>query len=44
MTSGHGRLRKDDESFVDISGNTGGGFVRVVLDDWEPPDLSEFEA
>ena len=43
MTSGHGRLRKDDESFVGIGGSTG-GFVRVVLDDWEPPDLSEFQA
>ena len=43
MANGHGRLRKDDESFVDIGGSTG-GFVRVVLDDWEPPDLSEFQA
>ena len=32
ISSGHGRLHKDDESFVDIGGN------------WEPPDLSEFEA
>ena len=40
--SGHGRLKKEDHSFVDIGGSTG-GFVRLVLDDWEPPDLAEFE-
>ena len=33
--SGHGRLKKEDHSFVDIGGSTG-GFVRTVLDDWEP--------
>jgi hypothetical protein len=42
MASGHGRLKKEDRSFVDIGGSTG-GFVRTVLDDWEPPDLAEFE-
>ena len=41
MKSGHGRLKKEDDSFVDIGGSTG-GFVRTVLDDWEPPDLAEF--
>ena len=48
--SGHGRLRKEDyelrpwdrDSFVDIGGSTG-GFVRTVLDDWEPPDVADFE-
>ena len=40
--SGHGRLKAEDQSFVDIGGSTG-GFVRVVLDDWEPPDLADFE-
>ena len=29
--SGHGRVRKDDGTFVDIGGSTG-GFVRTVLD------------
>ena len=43
IISGHGRLRKDDESFVVIGGSTG-VFVRTVLDGWAPPDLSEFEA
>ena len=42
MASGHGRLKKEDRSFVDIGGSTG-GFVRTVLDDWEPPDLADFE-
>ena len=41
MISGHGRLKKEDDSFVDIGGSIG-GFVRTVLDDWEPPDLAEF--
>ena len=40
--SGHGRLKKEDHSFVDIGGSTG-GFVRTVLDDWEPPDPADFE-
>ena len=43
MKSGHDRLKKEDDSFVDIGGNTG-GFVRTVLDDWEPPDLADFDA
>ena len=42
MIFGHGRLKKEDDSFVDIGGSTG-GFVRTVLDDWEPPDLADFE-
>ena len=37
--SGNGRLKREDESFVDIGGSTG-GFVRTVLDDWVPPDLN----
>ena len=44
MISGHGRLKKEDHSFVDIGGSTG-GFVRTVLDDWEPftsGDLVDF--
>ena len=41
MISGHGRLKKEDHSFVDIGGCTG-GFVRTVLDDWESPDLADF--
>ena len=42
MLSGHGRLKREDDTFVDIGGSTG-GFVRIVLDDWEPPDLADFE-
>ena len=42
MISGHGRLKNEDHSFVDIGGSTG-GFVRTVLDDWEPPDLADFD-
>ena len=42
MKSGHGRVKRGDDSFVDIGGSTG-GFVRTVLDDWEPPGLAEFE-
>ena len=41
MASGHGRLKKEDRSFVDIGGSTG-GFVRTVLDDWESADLADF--
>ena len=40
MISGHGRLKFEDDSFVDIGGSTG-GFVRTVLDDWEPLDLAD---
>ena len=39
--SGHGRLKKEDDSFVDIGGSIG-GFVRTVLADWEPSDPAEF--
>ena len=42
LISGHGRLKREDNSFLDIGGNTG-GFVRTVLDDWEPPNVTEFE-
>ena len=42
MLSGHGRLKKADHSLVDIGGSTG-GFVRTVLDDWEAPDLTDFQ-
>ena len=38
IISGHGRLKNADGSFVDIGGNTG-GFVRTVVDFWEPPDI-----
>ena len=41
-SSGNGRLRRSDESFVDIGGSTG-GYARTVLYDWEPPDVTEFE-
>ena len=39
--SGHGRLRRSDRYFVDLGGSTG-GYVRVVLNDWAPPDLEDF--
>jgi predicted rRNA methylase YqxC with S4 and FtsJ domains len=42
ILSGHGRLKKEDGSYQDIGGSTG-GFVRIVLDDWEPPDVEAFE-
>ena len=42
LISGHGRLKKEDDSYVDIGGSTG-GFLRTVLDDWGPPDLADFE-
>jgi len=41
MISGNGRLKRKDDSFLDIGGSTG-GFVRTVLDDFEPPDLADF--
>ena len=41
LMSGHGRLKRKNGTFVDIGGSTG-GFLRGVLDNWEPPDLSEF--
>ena len=40
--SGHGRLKRADDTFEDIGGSTG-GFVRTVLDDWGPPDLKDFD-
>ena len=42
LKSGHGRLKGEDGTFVDIGGSTG-GFLRTVLDDWEPPDLADFQ-
>ena len=42
QSSGNGRLRRSDGSFIDIGGSTG-GYARTVLYDWEPPDLTEFE-
>ena len=41
IASGHGRLKREDNTFVDIGGSTG-GFVRVVLDDWDLPNIAEF--
>ena len=41
LISGHGRLKRKNGTYVDIGGSTG-GFLRGVLDDWNPPDLSEF--
>ena len=42
MISGHGRLKRGDNSFVDIGGSTG-GFGRTVLEERGPPDLKDFE-
>ena len=41
IESGHGRLKRHNGSYVDIGGSSG-GFVRYVLDDWRPPDVSDF--
>ena len=38
--SGHGRFKREDGSFVDIGGSTG-GFTRAVLDNWTPPNLDD---
>ena len=38
--AGHGRIHKSRTEWIDIGGSTG-GFVRTVLDDWAPPDLSD---
>jgi len=40
--SGNGRLRRSDGSFVDIGGSAG-GYTRIVLYDWEPPDVTDFD-
>ena len=37
------RLQEKLSQGDDSKGSTG-GFVRTVLDDWEPPDLADFEA
>ena len=42
LISGHGRLKRADDTFEDIGGSTG-GFVRIVFDDWRPPDLKDFD-
>ena len=42
MKAGHGRLKKADGSFVDIGGSTG-GFLRIVLNDWEASDVKDFD-
>ena len=42
LISGHGRLKRADDTFEDIGGSTG-GFLRTVLDDWAPPDLKDFD-
>ena len=39
--SGNGRLRHVDGSFLDIGGSTG-GYTRMTLYDWQPPDVSRF--
>ena len=38
--AGHGRIHKSQREWMDIGGSTG-GFVRTVLEDWAPPDLSD---
>ena len=40
ILSGHGRVRQNDGTFVDIGGSTG-GFTRAVLYNWTPPTLDE---
>ena len=40
--SGNGRLRRSDGSSVNIGGSTG-GHTRTVLDDWQAPDVAEFD-
>ena len=42
LISGHGRLKRADDTFEDIGGSTG-GFLRTVLDNWGPPDLQDFD-
>ena len=42
LLSGHGRLERADGTFEDIGGSTG-GLVRIVLDNWAPPDLKDFD-
>ena len=38
LISGHGRVKQNDGTFVDIGGSTG-GFTRAVLYNWAPPIL-----
>ena len=35
-------MRRSDGSFIDIGGSTE-GYIRTVLYDWQPPDVTEFE-
>ena len=42
LISGHGRLKRADDTFAEIGGSTG-GFLRTVLDDWRSPDLKDFK-
>ena len=35
---GHGRIKRDDGSFVDI-GSHCGGITRTILDGWRPIDV-----
>ena len=41
LISDHGRLKRADDTFEEIGGSTG-GFVSTVLDDWGPPELTDF--
>ena len=42
LISGHGRLKRADDTFEDIGGSTG-GLVRIVLDNWREPALEDFD-
>ena len=43
MISGNGRFKRNDGTFIDIGGSTG-GCTRAVLYDWTPPNLDgEFQ-
>ena len=43
LLSGHGKVKQNDGTFVNIGGSTG-GFTRAVLYNWTPPNLdSEFQ-
>ena len=38
LKSGHGQFKRNDGTFINIGGSTG-GFTRAVLYNWEPPNL-----
>ena len=40
--SGHGTLKRPDQTFLQIGGSTG-GYFRSVIFDWTPPDASQFD-